>query len=254
MTRSYYDPGEQRSQRVRELFGGIARKYDLINDLQSAGMHRLWKRKLVHLAGPLSENSRVLDVCCGTGDIALAFARRKARVMGLDFTPEMLEVARERAAAGADKNLEFITADAQAIPLPNDTFDVVVVGYGLRTLADLERGLREMFRVLKPGGVLLSLDFGKPSSSWLRSLYFGYLRFCIPLMGKLLCGDTQAYAYILESLIKYPGQQAVADLMAAHHGNPIRIINLLGGTMCIHRAEKPESSPLQIIPPQKQNT
>src|SRR5208283_2577084 len=133
---------------------------------------------------------RVLDLCCGTGDIALAFARAGADVTGADFTEEMLQVARTRAGRA---RVRWVRADALQLPFPDSSFDVVSVGYGLRNLADIERGLDEILRVLKPGGKFLSLDFGKPESRVFRALYFGYLRVVLPILGRMFCGDPDTY-------------------------------------------------------------
>ena len=238
MSNVYYAPGEQRAAKVNDLFARIARRYDLINDLQSFGLHRAWKRQVVTLAKSTA-GTRALDLCCGTGDISFALAKSGAAVTGLDFSPQMLEVAAQRQQAIAKlPNLRFIQGDAQQIPLPDTSFDIVTVGYGLRNLASLETGLREMQRVTKPGGRLLALDFGKPDNALWRALYFCYLRLFVPLLGRIFCGNPAAYAYILESLKHYPAQRGVAEKMNAIGLKNVRIINLLGGIMSINTAEK----------------
>lgn len=243
MANPFYEPGERRAQRVNDLFGGIARRYDLINDLQSFGLHRLWKRRLVTLAGVRS-GQQALDVCCGTGDVALRLARGGARVVGLDFSEPMLRVARERTRAATvgpnDLDLEFVQGDALDLPFEANTFHAVTISYGLRNLADLERGLRELWRVARPDGRLVALDFGKPANPLWRRIYFAYLRGVVPWLGRLLVGNPEAYAYILESLGQYPGQHHVADLMRELPMTDIRVLNLLGGMMSIHSAIKPE--------------
>jgi demethylmenaquinone methyltransferase/2-methoxy-6-polyprenyl-1,4-benzoquinol methylase len=255
MSNPFYIPGEQRAARVQDLFGGIARRYDLINDVQSFGLHRLWKRRLVTLAG-IQPGEHALDVCCGTGDIAFALARRGAIVTGLDFSEPMLAVARTRrrqsetqrqaktkdaGPSGVPQSPEFFQGDAQKLPFANDSFDAVTVGYGLRNLADWKTGLQEMRRVARPGGRLLVLDFGKPDFPLWRAIYFGYLRFLVPLVGRVFCGNAQAYSYILESLRHYPAQRGVADGMRALGMNRVRIVNLLGGVMSINYGEKSAS-------------
>ncbi len=241
MSNAYYAPGEQRAAKVNELFARIARRYDLINDLQSFGLHRQWKRRLVDLAA-VQNGGRALDLCCGTGDISFALARRGAAVTGLDFSAEMLAVAAQRkgkVALSTPSAPVFIQGDAQQIPFANDTFDAVTVGYGLRNLTSWERGLDEMYRVAKPGGRLVVLDFGKPPNALWRALYFAHLTCSVPLIGLLFCGNAQAYAYILESLKKYPAQLAVAEKMRALNLKNVRVINLLGGAMAINYGEKP---------------
>ena len=237
MANTFYEPGDQRAARVNDLFAGIAGRYDLINDVQSLGLHRLWKRRLVRLANPRS-GDHALDLCCGTGDIALALARRGADVVGLDFSEPMLAVARLKNAKCKMQNAKFFQGDALQLPFPDNSFEIVTVGYGLRNLASLDTGLHEMQRVAKPGGRLLVLDFGKPDHALWRKLYFGYLRLFVPLLGRMFCGNPAAYAYILESLKHYPAQRGVAEKMTALGLKNVRVLNLLGGMMSINTAEK----------------
>jgi demethylmenaquinone methyltransferase / 2-methoxy-6-polyprenyl-1,4-benzoquinol methylase len=234
MANCYYDTGAARGERVQDLFGHIARRYDLINDLQSFGLHRLWKRKLVRLTC-IDPGMRSLDVCCGTGDIVLAMRNRGAEAVGLDFSAPMLHVAGKRAAANG---ISLMQGDAQQLPFADDTFDAVTVGYGLRNLASWQRGLDEMWRVAKPGGRLLALDFGKPPNALWRAVYFTYLRCCVPLFGKVFCNNSPAYAYIMESLLHYPAQEGVAAHMRQLGCRDVRVINLLGGIMSINFGRK----------------
>lgn len=246
MGNKYYQPGAARAEKVGDLFGSIARRYDCINDVQSFGLHRAWKRRLVRLAAP-QRGERALDLCCGTGDIALALAQRGAEVVGLDFSEPMLAVAREKSKTtkncGGLSNPSFIQGDAQQIPFPDSSFDIVTVGYGLRNLANWELGLEEMWRVAKPGGRLLVLEFGKPPNALWRAMYFSYLRWLVPLFGKLFCRDAQAYAYIFESLKNYPAQEGVASKMRELKGEDVRAINLLGGVMSINYCRKDRNPP-----------
>ena len=242
MSNAFYDAGEQRAAKVNDLFAAIARRYDLINDLQSFGLHRLWKRRVVKLA-QIKNGDRALDLCCGTGDIALALARAGAETTGLDFSPQMLEVAEARHRENSKlktQNLKFLQGDAQQLPFPENSFDIVTVGYGLRNLTSWERGLDEMFRVAKPGARLIVLDFGKPANWLWRKIYFAHLRCSVPLIGLLFCGNASAYAYILESLKHYPAQLAVAEKMRGLKLANVRVINLLGGAMAINYGEKPK--------------
>ena len=254
MANTFFDPGERRAAKVHDLFSRIAPRYDLINDLQSFGLHRHWKRRVIELARPLPGH-RALDLCCGTGDLALGLARHGAQATGLDFTESMLRVAQSRAssfgnqapaavlhASGithpATASPHFVCGDAQRIPFPDNTFDTVTVGYGLRNLANWETGLREMQRVAKPGGRLVVLDFGKPDNALWRGLYFGYLKLFVPCLGRIFCGNASAYAYILESLKHYPAQQGVAAKMRELGLVGVQIVSLLGGVMCINYGEK----------------
>jgi demethylmenaquinone methyltransferase/2-methoxy-6-polyprenyl-1,4-benzoquinol methylase len=251
VSNAFYAPGEQRATKVNDLFAAIARRYDLLNDLQSFGLHRHWKRRVVELAAVRS-GQRALDVCCGTGDIALALAKGGTEVTGLDFSRAMLEIAgtRGRRSEGGGRKPEvrnpssafhppvFLQGDAQQLPFPDNSFDAVTVGYGLRNLASWETGLGEMFRVAKPGGRLVVLDFGKPSNALWRAIYFTHLKMTVPLLGWLFCGNADAYAYILESLKHYPAQEGVAKQMRELNLSNVRIINLLGGAMAINYGEK----------------
>jgi demethylmenaquinone methyltransferase/2-methoxy-6-polyprenyl-1,4-benzoquinol methylase len=254
MANIFFDPGEQRAAKVHDLFARIALRYDLINDLQSFGMHRYWKRRVLRLARP-QPGQRALDLCCGTGDLALALAQRGAQVVGLDFSERMLEAAQRRESRSRGQTpsgihpasrlphhpspiLRFIRGDALRIPFSDNSFAIVTVGYGLRNLANWETGLREMQRVANPGGRLVVLDFGKPDNAVWRGLYFGYLRLFVPWLGRIFCGNAGAYAYILESLKHYPGQHAVAAKMREHGLVKVRAVSLLGGAMSINYGEK----------------
>jgi demethylmenaquinone methyltransferase/2-methoxy-6-polyprenyl-1,4-benzoquinol methylase len=264
MANSFYQPGPERAAKVGELFGAIANRYDLVNDLQSFGLHRLWKRRLARLArvGP---GDRALDLCCGTGDVAKALARHGATVVGLDFSALMLAVAAQGwpAAAGAGvqraPRLAFpaarasstschhrwllVCGDALRLPFVDESFDAVTISYGLRNLAGAAAGLQEMLRVARPGGRILVLDFGKPANRLWRWLYFGYLRRWVPPLGRMVAGSAEAYAYILESLAHYPAQQGVAALMRELGLTQVQVINLLGGAMSINYGFKPRPDP-----------
>ncbi|MGD1018075.1 MAG: ubiquinone/menaquinone biosynthesis methyltransferase [Verrucomicrobiia bacterium] len=256
MESKFYQADEHRAEKVQELFATIAHRYDLLNDIMSAGLHRRWKRRLVELAlagrvpshgaasGDAAYNKRVLDLCCGTGDIALAFARAGAAVTGADFTEEMLRVAAacaQRGSAGASPShsISWVRADALRLPFPDNAFDVVSVGYGLRNLADIERGVREIFRVLKPGGRFLSLDFGKPESPAIRGLYFGYLRVVLPVLGRVFCGDPDTHGYILASLQNYPAQRGIKELMEGCGYRECGFEEFWLGSMAINFGVKP---------------
>lgn len=237
MSNKYYVAGKERSERVEDLFAAIAPRYDLINDLQSFGLHRSWKRRFVRLADP-KPGEKALDLCCGTGDVAFALAGAGCAVNGLDFSAPMLNVAEERAARSDGAKPKFLRGDAQTIPFPDNSFDIVTISYGLRNLASWKKGLSEMLRVAKPGGRLLVLDFGKPDNALWRALYFAYLRWFVPLFGKIFCGDSQTHAYILESLQHYPAQHGVAAEMKALGCSEVRIIHLLGGVMSMNYGRK----------------
>ena len=240
MSNRFYVEGEQRSEKVHDLFQRVAPRYDLINDLQSFGLHRAWKRRLVRMAN-VKGGERALDVCCGTGDIAFALAHAGAEVTAIDFSDAMLEVARQRELANAKpktRNPKFQQGNAQQLEFADNTFDVVTVGYGLRNLSSWETGLREMHRVAKPGGRLLVLDFGKPDNAAWRAIYFGYLRLFVPLFGRVFCGDAATHGYILESLKHFPAQHGVGEAMQRLGCRDVQIVNPLGGVMGINYAVK----------------
>ena len=249
MQSKFYQPDERRAEKVHELFATIARRYDLLNDIMSAGLHRRWKRRLVEMAeekrgAESGGRKRVLDLCCGTGDIALRFAGDGTRVTGVDFTGEMLRVASARAAQYSNiptlqHSISWVQADALRLPFPDNSFDVVSVGYGLRNLADIEQGLRETLRVLRPGGQLLSLDFGRPESPVFRWFYFGYLRMVLPFLGRIFCGDPDTHGYILASLQDYPAQRGIKELMESIQYQDCGFVEFVGGTMAINFGSKP---------------
>jgi demethylmenaquinone methyltransferase / 2-methoxy-6-polyprenyl-1,4-benzoquinol methylase len=229
---AFYEEGPERSAKVHSLFGAIAGHYDLLNDLQSFGLHRAWKRRVVELSH-VKKGDRALDVCCGTGDLALALAGAGAEATGLDFNQPMLDVAKRRDVAGA---VRWMRGDALRIPFEDETFDVVTIGYGLRNLASWQRGLKEMCRVLKPGGRLLILEFAQPPNAFWRALYFGYLKGVVPVLGKIFAGSAEAYGYILESLKHYPSAETIADHLGALCCHDVRVVRFLGGVMTIHCA------------------
>ncbi|HAB15727.1 MAG TPA: bifunctional demethylmenaquinone methyltransferase/2-methoxy-6-polyprenyl-1,4-benzoquinol methylase UbiE [Verrucomicrobiales bacterium] len=232
----YYVPSDARADRVADLFATIAPRYDLINDLQSLGLHRWWKRRMIRLA-QIQQSDQALDVCCGTGDVAFQMAAAGAEVTGVDFSEPMLSVARSRGAK-LGSQVRFLRGDALALPFSDSSFDVLTISYGLRNLADWEAGLKEFKRVLKPGARLLVLDFGKPDLAAWRWLYFQYLRHGVPRFGRWFFGDADTHGYILDSLIAYPAQRGVdAGLRQLGFGET-RIFNLFGGIMAINLARK----------------
>lgn len=234
MSAGYYAPGPDRAEKVRRLFSRIARRYDLINDLQSFWLHRFWKRRLAGLAAP-GRGALALDLCCGTGDIGRLLRERGASAVGCDFTWEMLEAAPARNRAQA-----FVQGDALSLPFRSGSFDLATIAYGLRNLANFEKGVAELGRVLKPGGRLLILDFGRPPNGVWRAVYFAYLRAVVPVFGLLFAGDAAAYRYILDSLENYPAQEGVAELLRQSGFQQVAVENLLGGIMSIHSARRAE--------------
>lgn len=240
----YLSYDEKRASKVQEMFSRLARRYDLVNDVMSFGLHRRWKRDTVRLGLARDSGRRLewLDLCCGTGDMAFLAERLSAEppphVVGLDFTLPMLSVAGARRRKAASRSA-FVQADALALPFRGACFDVVTVGYGLRNLADLPRGLSEIRRVLAPGGRAVILDFGKPDNPAASALYGNYLKTVMPLMGWLFHRDADTYDYIPASLARYPAQRGVEKLMREAGFVNVRYENRLLGTMGINIGEAP---------------
>ncbi len=241
MATDYCLQNKSHNKKVRELFAAIALRYDLMNDVQSFGLHRRWKRRLAQLA-QVGPGQRALDVCCGTGDVALELAAAGAHVVGLDFNPPMLELAKRRACAKntlysevctGTANPVFVLGDAQQLPFADETFDAVTISYGLRNLASWELGLVEMTRVAKAGGRVLVLDFGKPQNRLLHTLYFSYLMTVVPTLGAVIAGNKPAYDHIIESLRHYPAQQGVVAKMRQLGLTEVHTVNILCGIMSI---------------------
>lgn len=237
---AFTSPAHKR-QYVRRLFATIADRYDLITVLLSFGRDRSWKRRLIQEGG-VGAGDRVLDVACGTGDIAFEAAAAGARVIGLDITPRMIELARHKGAASRrsapPRPPVFVVGDMMALPLSSASTDVVTTGYGLRNVPQLSEAISEIARVLAPRGRLLSLDFNRPASRWLRWPYLVYLTVVGSIVGWILHRDPDTYRYIPESLRRYPGAREIAALLVAHGFVHVRIIPVLGGLMTIHVATK----------------
>jgi demethylmenaquinone methyltransferase/2-methoxy-6-polyprenyl-1,4-benzoquinol methylase len=197
--------------RVRAMFGRIAGRYDFLNRVLSLGSDQRWRRRAVRLAGDI-HGKTVVDVCCGTGDLALAFAAAGARVLGVDFTPEMLAVA------AAKKPLPrggYTRGDALTLPVPDAAAHAVSIAFGLRNLADRTAGLRELRRVLQPGGVALVLEFGMPRGRLLGGLYRLYFTRALPWVGGVVSGDAAAYRYLPDTVLAWPPAEELEREMAA---------------------------------------
>jgi demethylmenaquinone methyltransferase/2-methoxy-6-polyprenyl-1,4-benzoquinol methylase len=205
--------------RVRRMFGEIAARYDLLNHLLSLNIDRYWRRRTVQLVPP-RPGMRILDVCTGTGDLALAYHRAaggQAHVVGADFCHEMLAIGRQKAErAGANGEIGFVEADAQALPLPSDQFDIVCVAFGLRNVADTDAGLAEMTRVCAPGGSVAVLEFSLPRLQPFKAIYGWYFRSILPRIGQLIARNREsAYSYLPASVGEFPQGEALAERMRA---------------------------------------
>jgi demethylmenaquinone methyltransferase/2-methoxy-6-polyprenyl-1,4-benzoquinol methylase len=236
----YLSYDEDRAGKVREMFSRLARRYDLVNDLMSLGLHRRWKRQSVKLALASKSGARVLDLCCGSGDLCFLAEESGARsVVGVDFTLPMLEVARRRRERRPESRIRLVQADALGLPFPDGSFDVLTIGYGLRNVANIPAALVEMRRVLVPGGRAVVLDFGKPDHPLPAALYRAYLGMVMPAVGWIFHGDPQTYAYIPASLARYPAQRGVEALMRSAGFGNVRYEERLLGTMGINVGERP---------------
>lgn len=221
---------------VRRLFHTIADRYDLITVLLSYGQDRRWKRRLIDRAGPL-DGRVVLDLACGTGDLAFLAADRGAHVTGLDVTYRMIELAMaKRAAHAATPPCRFIVGDMMSLPIADCSVDVVTTGYGLRNVPVLEQSIREIRRVLRDGGLFLSLDFNRPENFPLRLSYHAYLTIVGSALGLALHGNPDTYRYIPESIRKYPGADRVVELLRSNGFGEPRWERVFGGLMAIHVA------------------
>jgi len=218
---------------VRRLFSTIADRYDLITGFLSYGQDRRWKRRLTGLAG-MRPGMRALDLACGTGDIAYALQARGALTTALDITPRMLELAAAKQRSGSRPR--WVAGDMMALPFPAAQFDLVTTGYGIRNVPMIQGAIDEIHRVLKPGGLFLSLDFNRPSNPVVRSVYLTYLTVVGSSLGFVLHGDPDTYRYIPESIKRYPGAVAVCGMVRERGFVTCEYLPVLGGLMAIHRA------------------
>jgi len=227
--------------RVGEVFDSVASRYDLMNDLMSFGIHRLWKRYTIEQSA-VRPGHKVLDIAGGTGDLAASFAKRVGscgHVMLADINASMLNVGRTRLTnRGVIGNIDYTQANAECLPFADDTFDCVSIAFGLRNVTDKDKALESMYRVLKPGGRLLILEFSKPVVPLLEKVYDAYSFKALPIMGQLVANDADSYRYLAESIRMHPDQQTLTDMMAeAGFGKP-DFHNFTGGIVALHKGFK----------------
>ena len=228
----------EKASRVRGVFDSVAPKYDVMNDLMSMGLHRAWKAYTVMVAN-VREGSRVLDIAGGTGDLALAFAKKAGstgQVVHTDINEAMLRTGRNRL-LDAGVALPTMVCDAEKLPFPDNHFDVVSVAFGLRNMTDKDAALREMNRVLKPGGKLLVLEFSKVARP-LEKAYDWYSFNVLPRLGALVAGDDSSYRYLAESIRMHPGQEELKAMMKKDGFGHVDYHNLTGGVVALHVAIK----------------
>ncbi len=235
-------PSKNKASYVAGVFDSVAKKYDIMNDIMSGGVHRIWKHITVEISR-VKPGQRVLDVAGGTGDLAAKFAKRvgpSGHVVLSDINQSMLDVGRDRLIdKGLVKNISYVLADAQTLPFQDDSFDIVSIGFGLRNVTDKDRALISMRRVLRPGGKLLILEFSKPYSDIISKLYDEYSFKIIPKLGKLFANDEGSYKYLAESIRVHPDQETLKQMVQKAGLLNVEYINMSGGIAAVHMGIKP---------------
>ena len=234
-------PIEEKTNRVRKVFNSVATRYDLMNDLMSSGLHRLWKRVAIETIA-IRPGMQILDLASGTGDLARGMSRRagsKGHVVMTDINERMLHVGRNKCIDNGElKGLSWCQCDAETLPYPDEAFDRVAIGFGLRNVTDKGAALREMYRVLKPTGKALVLEFSKPVSARLSQIYDVYSFSVLPAMGHFVAQDKESYQYLAESIRKHPDQDTLAEMMREADFKSVTYTNLTGGIVAIHTGVK----------------
>jgi demethylmenaquinone methyltransferase/2-methoxy-6-polyprenyl-1,4-benzoquinol methylase len=227
--------GEAEASRwVREMFGRVAPRYDLLNHLLSFNLDKHWRKLLVQRVAPkLVKGARALDLCCGTADVLLSVGQASAGLFGSDFCHPMLVEAKRKVAANNLKAPLF-EADALALPLANNTLDLITIAFGFRNLANYEDGLKELHRVLKPGGMLAILEFSQPPNKPFAALYNFFSLRVLPKVGGIVSGAPEAYTYLPESIRKFPGAEQLATAMRTHGYSNVSFERMTGGAVALH--------------------
>jgi demethylmenaquinone methyltransferase/2-methoxy-6-polyprenyl-1,4-benzoquinol methylase len=233
-------PAREKARRVAGVFNSVAPRYDVMNDLMSFGIHRVWKRLVLLLAG-VRHGQSVLDLAGGTGDLALRLTETvgaTGEVVLCDINGAMLARGRDRLIErGAANNTRYVQADAEWLPFPDDYFDRVIIAFGLRNITDQDVALAAMYRVLKPGGTLLVLEFSRPNP-WIKSAYDFYSFRVLPLMGRLVAGDAESYRYLAESIRKQPDAESVMRMLQQAGFKRCDWFRLSAGIVALHRGYK----------------
>lgn len=234
-------PFEEKARQVRGVFDSVADKYDVMNDVMSLGIHRLWKRYTLERSG-VRRGQRVLDLASGTGDLAARFARmvgNDGEVVVSDINASMLENGRRRLLdSGVAGNIDYVQANAESLPFPDNHFDCVSIAFGLRNVTDKDAALREMYRVLRPAGRALILEFSQVTLPGFRPLYDLYSFRMLPLMGKLIADDAASYKYLAESIRMHPDQETLKGMLETAGFERVEYHNLSGGIVALHRGYK----------------
>ncbi len=233
-------PLAEKQKRVAGVFSSVAAKYDVMNDLMSMGIHRIWKRFVIDLAA-VRAGERVLDVAGGTGDLTRAFARQvgpKGLVVLSDINPEMLNEGRTRLLDEGRLEVPPVLANAECLPFADESFDLITIGFGLRNVTDKDASLRSMWRCLKPGGRAIVLEFSRPLAKPLAKIYDAYSFSVLPRLGQMVAGDADSYRYLAESIRMHPDQATLKGMMEAAGFSRVQVYNLTGGIVAVHRGYK----------------
>ncbi|ABK89364.1 bifunctional demethylmenaquinone methyltransferase/2-methoxy-6-polyprenyl-1,4-benzoquinol methylase UbiE [Francisella tularensis subsp. novicida] len=230
-------PWEEKQKKVAGVFHSVAAKYDLMNDLMSFGIHRIWKKQTIAKSG-VRKGDNVLDLAGGTGDLAYKFCQmvgQQGKVILSDINSSMLEVGKEKLTnKGCVGNIEYVQANAECLPFPDNYFDCITISFGLRNVTDKEKALASMCRVLKPGGRLLVLEFSKPIIPLLSKVYDEYSFKALPFLGKIITQDAESYKYLAESIRKHPDQQTLKQMMYDAGFDNVEYQNMTGGIVALH--------------------
>jgi len=234
-------PVEEKANKVADVFHSVADKYDIMNDLMSAGIHRLWKRYTIETSGA-KKGDVILDLAGGTGDLAIKFSRivgTEGLVTLSDINGSMLENGRERLVnMGIAGNVEYVQANAECLPFEDNTYNIITIAFGLRNVTDKDKALRSMYRVLKPGGKLMVLEFSKPVVPGLKPIYDQYSFKLLPLIGKLVANDEDSYRYLAESIRMHPDQETLKGMMEDAGFEKCAYHNMTGGVVALHTCYK----------------
>jgi demethylmenaquinone methyltransferase/2-methoxy-6-polyprenyl-1,4-benzoquinol methylase len=232
----------EKAGKVADVFHSVASKYDIMNDLMSMGIHRIWIRLTIESSG-VRPGYKVLDIAGGTGDLTMQFSKRvgeQGQVILADINSSMLNVGRDRLMdQGYGGNIQFVQANAETLPFPDNYFNCVSIAFGLRNVTDKDKALQSMTRVLKPGGRLLVLEFSKPNNELLSKVYDKYSFTALPFMGKLITNDSESYKYLAESIRMHPDQETLKGMMENAGLVNCRYQNMTGGIVALHSGIKP---------------
>ncbi|OIN84063.1 bifunctional demethylmenaquinone methyltransferase/2-methoxy-6-polyprenyl-1,4-benzoquinol methylase UbiE [Francisella sp. TX07-6608] len=230
-------PWEEKQKKVAGVFHSVAAKYDLMNDLMSFGIHRIWKKQTIAKSG-VRKGDNVLDLAGGTGDLAYKFCQmvgQQGKVILSDINSSMLEIGKEKLTnKGCVGNIEYVQANAECLPFPDNYFDCITISFGLRNVTDKDKALASMCRVLKPGGRLLVLEFSKPIIPLLSKVYDEYSFKALPFLGKIITQDAESYKYLAESIRKHPDQQTLKQMMYDAGFDNVEYQNMTGGIVALH--------------------